>query len=321
MGTSGSSLARSSRRKGTDSSSRNGGGSIRGSRTSTGASGSSTVDPLSLSPPRDTRSSSSRGVDGSGSGRIKLSLFKKPPTRHREDIKLPSLPGGATSATTGRGTVSPTPPASSRSRSSEASSEALSCADSRNSASGALSRSCVMSTRTASREGRPRTADSACSRSGRMSIRISRQPSTYGELKVLVETNKLGGGVIRGLVGEKRTKRKAVPYYFLCRLTAQPNRLTAAWAGIVVHSRGVGAIRWQNALIHSFDCVDISIFPSALLHRLGLARTYVYHIHTSPLLFGALYKTSDRGSNFLRTSRAANIRSPDRPTARPPLNS
>lgn len=34
-------------------------------------------------------------------------------------------------------------------------------------------------------------------------MRILRQPSTYGELHDMVAMQKLGGGVIRGLVGER----------------------------------------------------------------------------------------------------------------------
>lgn len=44
-----------------------------------------------------------------------------------------------------------------------------------------------------------------------MSIRISRQPSTYGALHDMVETKKLGGGVIRGLVGEQQWNGFCVP--------------------------------------------------------------------------------------------------------------
>lgn len=212
MGTSSSSLARTKRRASKNSTESVGrhGESIRGSRASTGANGSSSRRG-SLSPPRDhyssRSSSSSRGVGSSGSGRAKFSLFKKAPPRHQGE--LPSLPGGAASVTGGGASIGPTPPTGSGSGSSEESSEALSRADSRNSAS-ALSRSYVMSTRTSSREGRrPRTGDNgALIRSGRLSIRMSRQPSTYGELKVLVETKKLGGGVVRGLVGEKNKKEE-----------------------------------------------------------------------------------------------------------------
>jgi len=131
-------------------------------------------------------------VNHSGSGKVKLSLFKKTPPRQERNA---SLPGGAR----------PSPPGGRRgSRLGFGSSGAGSRA--RGDTDSALSRSCVMSppapvARTGSRDsGRPGTGDSM----GRMSIRISRQPSTYGALHDMVETKKLGGGVIRGLVGEEQ---------------------------------------------------------------------------------------------------------------------
>ncbi|CAM9827330.1 unnamed protein product [Ectocarpus sp. 4 AP-2014] len=158
-----------------------------------GSSSSSSREPLKHS---------SRG----GPGRIKLSLFRKGSPRRRgwndaaKGGGASSLPGGAPQqAPTSEGSgVSPRR-ASSR------------CAiPSAGDSIDATANSCVMplpAQRPSSRE-RPGTGESGRSsrrtsftKCGRVSIRIIRQPSTYGELHEMVVKQKLGGGVIRGLVG------------------------------------------------------------------------------------------------------------------------
>ncbi|CAM9411507.1 unnamed protein product [Ectocarpus sp. 12 AP-2014] len=157
-----------------------------------GSSSSSSREPLKHS---------SRG----GPGRIKLSLFRKGSPRRRGWNDAPKE-GGATSLPGGAPQQAPT---SEGSRVSPRRTSSPCAVPSAGDSIDATANSCVMpllAQRPSSRE-RPGTGESGGSssrtsfKSGRVSIRIIRQPSTYGELHEMVEKQKLGGGVIRGLVG------------------------------------------------------------------------------------------------------------------------